>query len=138
MTRRKGSPLLFFSIGLGAALAAGVYVLARAVRMTIDSWPDRRGEEVPARPSLQASLLYSGVLMPRKYLLRPLHMRSVSGWLRARLLEPVWLPSDIQVETVEGAGVPAEIFRARGASRSRFILYLHGGTIYGITNLHRY
>jgi len=65
-------------------------------------------------------------------------MRSVSGWLRARLLEPVWLPSDIQVETVEGADVPAQLFSVRGASRSRFILYLHGGGfLTGIANLHR-
>ena len=48
------------------------------------------------------------------------------------------VPPDVETETLEAGGVPAEWIRTPGASADRVILYLHGGGyVLGSINTHR-
>ncbi len=124
---------------LGAGLAGGLVLGERSAALIAGA--AGIGEEaVPAAPSPQAVHVYQ---LLKKY--RPTEPvpSSAQDFVRRReadqrALQGIRVPRGASVTGVHAGGVPAQLFRAPGASRDRVILYLHGGGFYGgLSNLDR-
>jgi acetyl esterase/lipase len=132
-TPLKRRSLLTFGAKLGVGLVGTAFVLARS-GLTIAGTPSIENDDLPSEPTLMGSLLYWGILMPRKYL----QPAQTFLQMRAQNQETVQEPAGVSVEHISAGGVPSTLYRAPGASNNRFILYLHGGgLVLPISNTHR-
>jgi acetyl esterase/lipase len=109
-------------VSLGVVLAGGAFVLART-GLTIASQPDLEGDDIPSEPSFIGTLVYLIALVNLK-IINPVH--TIAQQL-AMPQSKTPLPPGVSLEHVVAGGVPAQLIVAPGSSKSRWILYLHGG-----------
>jgi len=107
--------------GLGVGLAGAAFVGART-EQTLLNTPGLEGDDVPSEPSFIGTLVYLLVL---NYL-RQNPITTVAQQL-AIPRPKLPLPSGVSLENVNASGVPAQLISARGSTKSRVILYVHGG-----------
>lgn len=123
---------------LGAGLAGGL-VLGEGSAALIAHAAGGSGEAVPSAPSPQAVHVYQLLMKYRS----TLPVRSAHDLIQRRAAaqqaaQGTHVPHNVSITGVHAGGVPAQMFRAPGASRDRVILYLHGGGFYaGVNNLYR-
>jgi monoterpene epsilon-lactone hydrolase len=102
-------------------LVGGTFALARS-GLTATSTPPLQSARVPAVPSLMGTFLYLVSWIFLK--LFPVTLAQTAAQSSAR---KVPLPAGVTLEEIDASGVPAELVCAPGASKSRALLFLHGG-----------
>lgn len=125
-------------LGLGASLAGGL-VLGDGSAALIADAAGSGGDAVPAAPSPQAVHVYQMLMTYRST--QP--VRSARDFVQRRAAaqqaaQGAHVPRNVSISGIHAGGVPAQLFRAPGASKDRVILYLHGGGFFaGVNNFYR-
>ncbi|GHO85877.1 hypothetical protein KSZ_38830 [Dictyobacter formicarum] len=112
---------LRLGVKVGVGVAGSGLVLARTGLVTANA-PVIESDDVPAEPSLMGTLLYLMAVIFQR-------LNSSSGAAPQRPSTPARpsLPPGFSVERVNAAGVSALLICAPGATKSRALLYIHGG-----------
>jgi monoterpene epsilon-lactone hydrolase len=114
--------ILQVATGLGIVLVVIAFVLASTV-LTIGSQPNMEGDAIPSEPSFGGTLTYLAAMTYLNFV-NPIHTIAQQLTIPQSKMP---LPVGVSLEHVDASGVPADIIAAPGASKSRWILYLHGG-----------
>jgi acetyl esterase/lipase len=123
--------LLRGALGLGMGLAGAAFVGART-GFSIAAAPELEGNDIPAEPSLIATGYYLIALIFLKFV-HPLN--TVAALASQTTASDTTLPPPnlalaqigAMIEPVDANGVEAERISVPGVSRSRWLLYIHGG-----------
>jgi monoterpene epsilon-lactone hydrolase len=108
---------------LGVGFAGGAFVVGRSGFMIADN-PPVSDDEVPSEPGLIGVLLYGLILTMKTNSLPPLAQQRAEAQQAGKKVK---LPPGTSNEAFSAAGVPTLRICASGASKSRYILYLHSG-----------